>query len=543
MDSSYDYMTEQLWNSIVQAAAEQYDDLALKRGFQYFKQGKVQREYAPGEGAQIRAIVHGNEDYSVEIRLDALHKSSCSCPVPGPCMHMAALLIDIADQYNAPLHELVNARSMMKMKNRTSAKLSLVRKSEEQQAIEQEALRIPTMTVQEWQNWFQRAVQPYESMHRNPQYASSSLSAVLDPKPALSPVTEMLYQMHARLFVLSKLMNPYRSTDHHFGSYLPYNTDLAASELQKSIIDYFDHPLPLDKEPEEWERVKQSLDCLRIGMLKERPKDRLCFGPCYYELWASWISPHLDDDFSLLREELELLAQAQDDLGETLQRTPWLLARARMHFYLGEDREAWVLLRQVSALDGYLTYELLYYPAELEHHEEWERMVGWLKVIGPLLGSRTQGVFDNYFGFWESAAKQLPEAEEQMWDILIGMLPGTRRMYEQKLIEYGKWQEWMDCQLSMGSDPLEFRVSELQPIEKEAPELLLPFYHQAIERYILQKNRHGYKQAVKLLKRTSKLYKRLKREERWELFLASFTFRHSRLRALQEELRRGKLIP
>lgn len=64
-----------------------------------------------------------------------------------------------------------------------------------------------------------------------------------------------------------------------------------------------------------------------------------------------------------------------------------------------------------------------------------------------------------------------------------------------------------------------------------------------MERHVLLKNRSGYKAAVKLLKRLAKLYKKLKREERWEEFIIVFSSRHSRLRALQEELRKGKLIP
>ena len=100
----------------------------------------------------------------------------------------------------------------------------------------------------------------------------------------------------------------------------------------------------------------------------------------------------------------------------------------------------------------------------------------------------------------------------------------------------------MDYQLSIGKEPLDFRVSVMQPIEKHEPELLLPFYHQAVERYILLKNRVSYKAAVKLLKRLSKLYKKIKQEERWEQFITAFASRHSRLRALQEELRKGKLI-
>lgn len=36
-------------------------------------------------------------------------------------------------------------------------------------------------------------------------------------------------------------------------------------------------------------------------------------------------------------------------------------------------------------------------------------------------------------------------------------------------------------------NPADFRVTDLQPLEKNAPELLLPFYHQAVERFVLEK--------------------------------------------------------
>ncbi|MNY43599.1 hypothetical protein D3C86_1785730 [compost metagenome] len=130
-----------------------------------------------------------------------------------------------------------------------------------------------------------------------------------------------------------------------------------------------------------------------------------------------------------------------------------------------------------------------------------------------------------------------------MWSTLSAMLPLSGGIYEDKLLDHGKWRDWMDYQLSSGKVPSDFRVSDLQPVEKHAPELLLPFYHQAAERFVLEKNRHSYKAAVKLLKRLAKLYKKMKREERWGEFLDAFTTRHSRLRALQEELRKGKLIP
>lgn len=67
-------------------------------------------------------------------------------------------------------------------------------------------------------------------------------------------------------------------------------------------------------------------------------------------------------------------------------------------------------------------------------------------------------------------------------------------MYEEALLAHEKWRSWIDYQLSIRSEPLSFRVSVLQPIEKNAPELLLPFYHQAVERYVLEKTEPAIKQ-------------------------------------------------
>jgi uncharacterized Zn finger protein len=79
-------------------------------------------------------------------------------------------------------------------------------------------------------------------------------------------------------------------------------------------------------------------------------------------------------------------------------------------------------------------------------------------------------------------------------------------------------------------------------LEKTDLRLVLPLYHQDAERYILEKNRQSYKQAVRLLKKLAGFYKKLKEQDRWQLYIGQLAERHSRLRAFQEELRRGKLI-
>lgn len=59
---------------------------------------------------------------------------------------------------------------------------------------------------------------------------------------------------------------------------------------------------------------------------------------------------------------------------------------------------------------------------------------------------------------------------------------------------------------------------------------------------IEERNRKSYKRAVRYLKKLRTLYKRLKRTDEWDAFIIHIANLHSRLRALQEELRKGKLI-
>lgn len=114
----------------------------------------------------------------------------------------------------------------------------------------------------------------------------------------------------------------------------------------------------------------------------------------------------------------------------------------------------------------------------LEHlteAEDWSRLPDWLAEIAPLLNLRRANSVRVYSEYWDLAMRHLPEAGPRMWDSLVSLLPLTRELYEKKLLETGQWQRWMDFQLSMGSDPLEFRVTDLTPIDKDAPEALLPF--------------------------------------------------------------------
>jgi hypothetical protein len=105
----------------------------------------------------------------------------------------------------------------------------------------------------------------------------------------------------------------------------------------------------------------------------------------------------------------------------------------------------------------------------------------------------------------------------------------------------GRLRDWADLQLAMGIRPENLDAGHLRRVAKEAPELLLPLFHRAVDEAVRSRGRAGYRAAVRHLKRLEKLYRAAGRQERWREFIRQFRTRHARLRALQEELRYANL--
>lgn len=544
MHTDFD-INDTAWEKLISDTAYYFDDLTLKRGFQYYKQNRVQ-SFSLTTSRIIQALVEDQEPYSVFLSLDNLPESVCACPLDAPCRHMAAVMMLYADKLGRSVPMLANAKAAaLRPKTEVNPKAALTGVStSRREQVNKLAGLIPDADIAEWHEYMALLTAPLAHTVRNPQYADRALAAIAEARPKLSPASALLYKLHSHLFILESLRSPAGLSVPGAVSSLGYYTSIAVSELQNAITRLVKQTLPLEAEPEALPRVRDTLAWIRRRMLiesRDRSRDQPYYSVCYELLWQRWIVPNASGP-AQYTEELEQLRQTADELGASSSRPALLLAESRMYFLLNDDKAAWERLTEASERPGLHPEELMSFLKTLAEEEHWSRLTAWLPEIGPLLTSRLYNLQD-YAGYWDEAVRRLPEAEAQMWDTLSGMLPLSREIYDEKLLVYGRYEDWMDYQLSSGKEPSDFRVRDLQPVEKHAPELLLPFYHQAAERYVLEKNRHSYKAAVKLLKRLSKLYKKLKREERWEAYLEAFAGRHSRLRALQEELKKGNLLP
>ncbi|KKO54876.1 SWIM zinc finger family protein [Paenibacillus sp. DMB20] len=540
------------WQTLIQNTAANFTDLTIKRGFQYYKQGRVSSLQLHDSG-HIGAVVKGGEAYSVDIVPGSLKDSRCTCPVGKTCKHMVAVLLEAVNRQGRSVHALVNAHStaLIRLGDLPSAGTGLRqgppgpprRQNEEIARLKELASRLPEQPIAAWHELFQEATSSLGIHASNSLYARNALEAISRVKPSLADASDTLYELHARLFVLDRLVKQPQSSASGASLFMGYHVQMAADDIEKDIGRRFaagQWIIRPETEPEMAERLNETLGYVRGKMLTE-PRNHPFFSRIYRKLWMEGIHPY-QQGASWYAEELRLLQSAEHELGSAYSRSAGMLAQSLMFFYLKQDQEAWDLLRAADKALYIQPQQLLHFLDALAKAKEWPRMKDWLIETGPLLASHRNHNLNDYMAYWDQAVEHVPGAERHLWDTLVEMLPYSKDIYQEALLARGEWKRWMDFQLSTGREPLEFRVSVLAPIEKEAPQLLLPFYHQAAERYIAQKNRSSYKAAVKLLKRLSKLYKKLKREDRWDIFITSFASRHSRLRALQEELRRGKLI-
>ncbi|WP_274648769.1 hypothetical protein [Paenibacillus humicola] len=564
-----DYMLDDgAWRRLLEGVAARFDELTIIRGFQYYKQGRVEELALRDDGVHVDARVKDNRMYDLAVDLDDLAASECACSANRACTHMAATLMLYAELCGRPIHALANARSTLKSaaggkpdeapeggrggaRAGTEGAAAKVPSRFGNGAMPASPRRVwPTLTeaeltelpVAKWHERFQERRGPVHLHIRTAQEAVELLADLQAMRSVLPWALEQLFTLHTLLFVLEQMVKPAQADWRKSGLFMGYHTRLALDGLRGQARSLLEDKLALtDDSSAYWDRLMETADFLRERMLTE-DKTLGCFATLYSSLWLHWLGPGSAGSAALYEKEQRRLQAAEAELGPSLSRLPWTLAQCLLLLYLARDAEARVLLTRDGSKLMLKPEHLGSLLGVLERAEQWARLRDWLTETGPLLvGFRVEDLAP-YGDYWAVVVAQMPEAEPAMWRTLQEMLPFSRAVYEDALAAHGRWDRWIDLQMCMGQDPLSFRVTALKPVEKEAPELLLPFYHQAVERYVLQKNRDGYKAAAKLLKRLAKLYARLKKGERWEQFIAAFASRNNRLRALQEELRKGGLL-
>lgn len=253
-------------------------------------------------------------------------------------------------------------------------------------------------------------------------------------------------------------------------------------------------------------------------------------------LWSGML---YDQQFVV--DELIRLRRIAGDSGRSkTEHEAAVLALAHFDILSGEDENAWD--RVVTGIDVIGPGDWFGYLRSFEKDEQWDRLLKWLRWLGPAIRKEVTYHAAEYFDLWEEAAASGPGLEEEYRKAMVGLLPGSYRHYSRFLLGKEEYRTWADLMLLLSLSPLDIDSNQLKMVEKADSRALLPLYHYAIEEILQVKNRESYKQAVKLLKKLAAAYKKLKQTPRFEAYLVQLIKQYARYRAFQEELRKGKLL-
>ncbi|WP_281890087.1 hypothetical protein [Paenibacillus sp. YYML68] len=548
-----------------------------RRAFQYFAYKDLEYGYymylnddiehwEEQDGYSYGIFVDPDEDEEVRAELmhDAFQHSTCTCRRSYSCEHLAALMFFRSAKQGLNVFQLITPGGAAWVRGQAGGASGLAsldgglggsiedrgagmqqvqpdsRKGKQSAQSVGRAVEPPKMTdsVTAWHTYFSATIRPMmfdqlptlATMH---QTVNERLMPVADGWS--SKLRRAFYEIHIQLFIMKLLGEIVTANYRHQYSYDYYRWSecyrVIAVQSFNQLVDVVSSYTAgdiIEKPPAEL--LRETAAYVAEHAFPEQSAISL-WNHTYTQLWWTllWEEELVEIERARLRRAL------REDSLSMYRHDRLLLAMTVLDIRAENDDAA---RSRIEKMKNISFVEFAPYFQGFADMEQWSRLVDWLKWFTPYVQFARGDVLEDYFETWESV---LPYAavEQSMQEAIVALLPRSMPYYSGYLLGRGKYMEWVDVHMALGFTPLDFRVSELKDMENESRELLLPWYHLSAEQFIAEKNRDAYKQAVKLLKRLETMYKKLKRTEEWDRYLAHIVKKYSRLRALQEEL--GKL--
>ncbi|MED0985252.1 hypothetical protein [Bacillus paramycoides] len=469
--------------------------------------------------------------YSVHIPIRNVAESYCDCFAPTQCEHMLAVLLSAASSFG----QVGDVLTLFK--NNTNPSLPPIRTA--RQVLQSSAFE--ETDYKSWQSYFENEYESFKKEQKRLTYKQmyflmslfTDFYTKLERKAPRIIAIHELFKLHAALYCFQKLLEEIQEFEVNklYSYHQPVNVVRLFVDKVESIV----RDLKTEAIPAESELILQET---------ARLVHEVFFSTDSYTQERFFIYRHIWGE--LLRTEEQLLEEEKriDAKINPLSKT---LASSHLLFLNNEDLLAMELLEKQPASVVSLYF---YWLEELLSAMQWDRAKNWLsftyKQVKQTIHEQENTVFIQdivrlFVMMYETYATHTNE-QAGLEMILQELLPYSFANYEQYVLAKKQYRTWAELHLLHGFEAIELLKEPLKDIEKEAPEAALPLYHLAATAAIEERNRKSYRRAVRYLKKLRMLYKRLKRTDEWDAFIIHIANLHSRLRALQEELRRGKLI-
>lgn len=510
------------------------DQSLVQKGLILYRQGLVKN--VRFEQSTIKAVVLDVTRVNVELNLDDFSFSTCSCPAEEYCRHQMAVFFHLLSKKNSVSTWLEGWRLPIKEK-KTLAELGLKRAKD---LIKNEKDAEP-----DYDRWIQSFDENFEnimlqsSKYPKPYVVPDLFHIYLRRINASSPMKKewkSLYQLICSIHSFDLLDRFAADCGHDTDDINRYYLHLFQDLMEEAVVmmkrlSAVTVPFAFDSYITKLKDHSANL-IHNTSTLVEYERTQL-----YRRLWTNFFK---NKDWR--EAELEKLNTFDDP--STL---PMIVGKAHIHILLHNDDAALAMLPKE---DGEFAPYLFYWIDYFNGQKEYTRLEGFIEKL--LSNTRHYLETEYYHHKCVEFVKIVLDVitpycshmkRSDLYEkALMETLPYSFYYYEEFLFEQAQLEKWTDLQALIGIGLTDIPENRLKVIEKEYPQLLLPLYHQAIQKDIDMKNRDHYRHAVRKMKKLRTLYKKLKQSEQWEQFLEELLEKTKRLRAFQEECKRGKLI-
>lgn len=511
----------------------------VQSGMMLYRQSAVNRlRYVQSDilGATVQDVTPAQ----VELDLEFLGWSKCSCPSDTICRHMLAVFFAAYASEGSVAEWVEEWREPV----RESEQLSKWGVQRAKDLVKANGVLTP-----DYNRWVQSFEESFDSLLRGKHFTSPYVVADLyqvfrrrvKAGAPLELEWRLMYQLVADVISFQKLAVLSAELGHTEEmvkrSYL-HLFQQTADEAEDLVtkLGYQTLPFAFD---EFIEHLKDDA----LGLLT-------CTGVLAYErislyemLWTELFKNQAWREAEVIKIHDQLKA-----LKEWDNPLPLMIAGIHVNILIGDDEKVLQLIESTS--DEQVTPYMLVWIDQLSQQKAWKR-------VGPMIELFLQkikgylGYLDGYYScsnFTRLAVRAISPycVEAGRLDLyeraLVQMLPYSFYDYERVLFEREQYERWGELYSFIGIGFSELPRDRIKAVEKAQPEVLFGLLHQSAQKAIDMKNRQSYREAVRYLKKLRTLYKKAKRLDDWQFFFDTLLEKTKRLRAFHEECRRSKLL-
>jgi hypothetical protein len=507
--------------------------VVIKRGWSYYKEGRVRNAKDTTDDI-VTGIVQGNDLYAVVIDTEQIRYSTCTCPVSKYCKHMAAVYFYYIANKRSPENAEASYFRLLGLAPASSLVKPESERGDSGQGRSGAGDPGQDGSATEWLAWMDSE---YGETFLKCRHSLHALQPVLSALKGLSKDWEKPHQrlhwLASIIFALEQAERAIMTVD----SFSRYYHEMSFLRMAEPWLEHgyelLSELAPGSMGEQEWAFANElAVRSKKRATMTER---QLFEWPMLYLAFCEVLTQRRE----WFDSELSALLEAADR-QEPEQDHSFLHAAAGMFYFLDGDDFASIERFKLSAFEK---TQKLVYPCVAQRMEtgQWEAAEAWMSYLFEKVhAARNARNIGPFMTLCRRADEDRPESP--VWTAyMTELLPYSYADLSEHWLNVKRYEEWADLQMLVGAKSEDLDAAGLREVAKLAPESLLPLYHQSIEANIATRNRQGYRIAVKTIKKLEKLYKSIKQTDKWEAYLEGLNLKYQRLRALQEELWKGKV--